>query len=90
VEINDSTFSGIKISWGKGASTNPPVNNYAISPVTLKNVTIKGAGAYGLETFNVPGTATCTNVTVTGAALGGLSNHNNRYTFNKVSGNTGW
>jgi uncharacterized protein YegP (UPF0339 family) len=90
VEINDSTFSGIKISWGQGASTNPPVNNYAISPVTLKNVTIKGAGTYGLETFNVPGTATCTNVTVTGAALGGLSNHNNRYTFNKVSGNSGW
>ncbi|WNG20797.1 carbohydrate-binding protein [Cystobacter fuscus] len=90
VEINDSTFSGLKISWGKGASTNPPVNNYAISPVTLRNVTIKGAGTYGLETFNVPGTATCTNVTVTGAASGGLLNHNNRYTFNKVSGNTGW
>ncbi|WNG30342.1 carbohydrate-binding protein [Cystobacter fuscus] len=90
VELNDSTFSGIKISWGKGASTNPPVNNYAISPVTLKNVTIKGAGGHGLETFNVPGTATCTNVTVTGAASGGLLNHNNRYTFNKVSGNTGW
>jgi len=93
VEINDSTFSAVKFSWGHGPYAQvptPAVNNYPISPVTLNNVTIKGAGAYGLETFNVPGTATCTNVTVTGAALGGLSNPNNRYTFNKVSGNSGW
>ncbi|PTL76498.1 CBM35 domain-containing protein [Vitiosangium sp. GDMCC 1.1324] len=91
VDINDSTFSAVKISFGKTPPvSNPPVNTYPISPVTLSNVTIKGAGAYGVETFNVPGTATCTNVTVTGAALGGLLNPDNRYTFNKVSGNSGW
>jgi hypothetical protein len=91
VELNDSTFSAVKISFGRTPpETNPPVYSHPISPVTLSNVTIKGAGAYGVETYNVPGTATCTNVTVTGAALGGLLNPNNRYTFNKVSGNSGW
>ncbi|ADO71767.1 carbohydrate-binding protein [Stigmatella aurantiaca] len=92
VEINDSTFSAVKFSFRKPLwqEPNPGVNNEPISNVTLNNITIKGAGAYGLEAQNVPGTATCTNVTVTGAALGGLSNPNNKFTFVKVSGNSGW
>ncbi|SET73344.1 Carbohydrate binding module (family 6) [Stigmatella erecta] len=91
VELNDSTFSGVKFSFGKTPPpTTPAVNNEPISNVTLNNITIKGSGTYGLETQNVPGTATCTNVTVTGSASGGLLNPSNRFTFNKVSGNSGW
>ena len=93
VDINDSTYSAIKFSFSTSPpspSSPPPVNDSAITHVTLNNITVNGAGHYGMETFNVPGTATCTNVTVTGAASGGLSNPDNRFTFNRVSGNSGW
>ncbi|WP_224372563.1 CBM35 domain-containing protein [Hyalangium versicolor] len=91
VEINDSTYSGIKLAFGKGPSSSPPANNtYSISPVSISNVTITGAGSYGLEFYNVLGTGNFSSVTVTGASLGGLSNPNNKYTLVRGSGNSGW
>ncbi|WNG32611.1 hypothetical protein F0U61_02535 [Archangium violaceum] len=83
----------IKLAFGNGpdAPTPPPANSsYAIGPVTLRNITIKGAGSYGLEFYNVLGTGNFSSITVTGAALGGLSNPNNKYTIIRGAGNSGW
>ncbi len=75
--INSSTYEGIKFSY-----------NQNISPFTMNNVQVNGAGTYGLLFDGVTGTGNFSNVTVTGAASGGLSN--STYTIVRGSGNSGW
>ncbi|RYY04232.1 MAG: hypothetical protein EOO53_02605 [Gammaproteobacteria bacterium] len=77
VAINNSTYDGIKFSY-----------NQNISPFTMNNVQVNGAGGYGLLFDGVTGSGNFSNVTVTGAASGGLSN--STYTIVRSSGNSGW
>lgn len=77
LDINDSTYDGIKLSY-----------NQTISSTSFNNVRINGAGGYGLFFDGVTGTGTFSNVTVSGAASGGLSN--STYTINRGPGNSGW
>ena len=77
VAINNSTYDGIKFSY-----------NQNISPFTMNNVQVNGAGGYGLLFDGVTGSGNFSNVTVTGAASGGLSN--STYTIVRGSGNSGW
>jgi len=76
--INDSTYQGILLSFGK-----------QISNLTLDHVTIAGTGTYGIDIENVTGSMTANYVTVTGAASGGLNNPGG-YTINRGLGNSGW
>jgi hypothetical protein len=77
VVINNSTYDGIKFSY-----------NQNISPFTMNNVQVNGAGGYGLLFDGATGSGNFSNVTVTGAASGGLSN--TTYTIVRGSGNSGW
>lgn len=77
VSINNSTYDGIKFSY-----------NQNISPFSMTNVQVNGAGGYGLFFDGVTGSGNFSNVTVNGAAAGGLSN--STYTIVRGSGNSGW
>lgn len=79
LQLNSSTYEGIKLSY-----------NQTISNLSVSNVSIDGAGTYGLVFDRVSGSGAFSNVTVTGAASGGLSNPNNQYTIIRGSGNSGW
>ncbi|MFC4101251.1 carbohydrate-binding protein [Paenibacillus xanthanilyticus] len=79
LELNGSTYEGIKLSY-----------NQTISNITFNNVKINSAGTYGLVFDGVNGTGNFSNVTVTGAASGGLLNPNNQYTIVRGAGNSGW
>ena len=61
MEIRDSTYAGILISWQR-----------RIDNLTFDRVTISGTGTYGIE-INAAGRATFSNTTVSGAPSGGLS-----------------
>jgi hypothetical protein len=76
--INDSTYQGILLSFGK-----------QISNLTLDHVSIAGTGTYGIDIENVTGSMSASYVTVTGAASGGLNNPGG-YTINRGPGNSGW
>lgn len=77
LDLNDSTYDGILFSY-----------NQAITGLTLNNVTINGAGGFGLN-FAATGEATFSNVTVSNAALGGLNNPTH-FTLTRGAGNSGW
>ncbi len=77
VQIIDSTYQGILLSWQR-----------TISNLTLDRVSVNGAGSYGIE-INAAGSAYLTYVTVSGAANGGLAN-NTGYTLNRGPGNSGF
>ncbi len=61
VEIRDSTYAGILVSWQR-----------RVDNVTFDRVTVNGAGTYGIE-VNAAGRGQFSYVTVAGAASGGLS-----------------
>ncbi|MFJ4923859.1 carbohydrate-binding protein [Streptomyces sp. NPDC088725] len=77
IDILDSTYSGVLISFNK-----------TISNLTLKNIKIQNTGAYGLE-IQSAGSGTFSGVTVSGAASGGL-NSSGGFTITRGSGNSGW
>ncbi|NUT37913.1 MAG: carbohydrate-binding protein [Hamadaea sp.] len=77
VDIIDSTYQGILLSWQK-----------TITGLTFDHVTVSGAGTYGIE-LNAYGSAAVSYVTVSGAASGGLNNITG-YTLNRGSGNSGF
>ncbi|MEV0383932.1 CBM35 domain-containing protein [Nonomuraea sp. NPDC050643] len=77
VTINDSLHQGLLLSWQR-----------TITNLTLENVTIAGAGTYGIEA-EAAGSATASGVKVTGAVSGGLNNVTG-YTFVRGQGNSGW
>jgi len=77
VEILDSTYQGLLMSWQK-----------TVTNLTLDHVTISGAGTYGIE-ISVVGSASVSYVTVSGAAFGGLNNTTG-YTLNRGPGNSGF
>lgn len=79
MRIVDSTYDAIKLSQDK-----------TIDGATFENVSIDGAGAYGLDFDGVDGTGTFENVTVTGAAAGGMHNEGGRYKVVRGDGNVGW
>lgn len=79
LRIADSTYDAIKLSQDK-----------TIDGVTFDNVSIEGAGAYGLAFDGVDGTGTFNNVTVSGAAAGGMHNEGDRYKVVRGEGNSGW
>jgi hypothetical protein len=75
--INDSTYSGLLISFNK-----------TITNLSLDHDTINGTGNYGIE-IQSAGSGSFSNVVVTGAAAGGLS-VSGGFTVNRGSGNSGW
>ncbi|NUT20704.1 MAG: carbohydrate-binding protein [Hamadaea sp.] len=77
VEILDSTYQGLLMSWQKN-----------ITNLTLDHVTISGAGTYGIE-ISAYGSAAVSYVTVSGATSGGLNNTSG-YTLNRGAGNSGF
>jgi hypothetical protein len=76
--INNATYQGIELSYGK-----------QISNLLLDHDTIVSPGTYGIDIYNVTGSLTANYVTVTGAGTGGL-NDINGYTINRGAGDTGW
>lgn len=77
VTVSDSLHQGLLLSWQR-----------TISGLTLDNLTIAGAGTYGIEAA-AAGSAVAGGVRVTGAASGGLNNLTG-YTFVRGQGNSGW
>jgi hypothetical protein len=66
--------------------------NDAINGVSLTNVTIAGAGTYGIAVAaGANGSATAANVVVTSPAMGGLQNAAaSTWTFTRQAEDTGW
>lgn len=79
LRIADSTYDAIKLS-----------EDETIDGVTFEDVSIEGAGAYGLDFDGVDGTGTFDNVTVASAAAGGMHNEGDRYKIVRGEGNSGW
>jgi hypothetical protein len=77
LEIVDSTFAGVLMSWQK-----------SIQQVAFDDVSIAGSGTYGIE-IHATGSATFTDVAVSGSGTAGLLNDGG-YTLNRVSGNSGF
>jgi hypothetical protein len=77
VDIIDSTYQGILVSWQK-----------TVSNITFDHVKIQNTGTYGID-LQVPGSGTFTYVTVTGATSGGLSNTQG-FTLTRGPGNSGF
>lgn len=79
IQIYDSTYEAIKLSYGQ-----------QIANISFNNVTIQGAGTYGIVFDQVTGTGYFNGVAITGASLGAVSNPNNQFNVVKGSGNSGW
>ncbi len=71
VDIIDSTYQGILMSWQKN-----------VTNLTFDHVKIQNTGTYGID-LQVAGSATFNNVTVSGTGSGGL---NNAFGFNLIRG----
>ena len=76
--LNNSTYDGILMSYNKN-----------FSAITLNNVQINGAGAYGINLGSISGAGNFSNVTVTDAMSGGL-NASTTFSITKGEGNSGW
>jgi len=81
LDIEDSTFSGIEF---KGPN--------AINNVALTNITVTGAGTWGVAVDgNANGTVTMSGVVVNNPASGGLNNAaGGAFNIVRGSGNVGW
>jgi hypothetical protein len=77
--INDSTYQGILMSWGR-----------TITATSFDNVTVANTGTYGIVIDNLSGSATFSNTKVTGAPSGGLNNTSSTFTVIRGSGNSGF
>ncbi|WP_405064233.1 carbohydrate-binding protein [Kribbella sp. NBC_01505] len=77
VDIIDSTYQGILMSWQK-----------TVSNITFDHVKVQNTGTYGID-LQVAGSGTFTYVTVSGAASGGLSNTAG-FTLDRGAGNSGF
>ena len=77
LELNNSNYDGVLFSY-----------NQAITKLTMNNVTINGAGGYGLN-FAASGEATFSNVMVSNAIQGALNNPTH-FTITRGAGNSGW
>ena len=77
--INDSTYQGVLLSWGR-----------TITGVTFSGVTIANTGTYGIVVDNVTGSATFTDTKVSGTPSGGLSNSGTAFTVIRGAGNSGF
>ncbi|MFJ4230728.1 carbohydrate-binding protein [Cellulosimicrobium cellulans] len=77
VEIVDSTYAGVLMSWQK-----------SIQQVSLDRVSITGSGTYGIE-IHATGSASFANTTVSGSGSGGLLNDMG-FTLDRGSGNSGF
>jgi hypothetical protein len=78
VDINDSTYDGILLSY-----------NQKISNLTMNNVNVNGAGKYGIEISAMTGSGTFSNLVVKDALLGGINNFTG-FTITRGDGNIGW
>lgn len=78
VDINDSTYDGILLSY-----------NQKISNLTINNVNVNGAGNYGIEISAMTGAGTFSNLVVKDAVLGGINNFTG-FTLTRGDGNSGW
>ncbi len=81
LDIQDSTFSGIEFR-GPNATNN----------VSLSNITVTGAGTWGVAVDgNANGTVTMSGVVVNSAASGGLNNAaGGAFNIVRGTGNAGW
>jgi hypothetical protein len=77
VEIRDSTYAGILMTWQR-----------RIENATFERVTVAGTGTYGIE-INATGDATFSHTAVSGAPSGGLS-VSPSFTVNRGPGNSGF
>ncbi|MBB4905467.1 carbohydrate-binding protein [Actinophytocola algeriensis] len=77
VEIRDSTYAGILMTWQR-----------RIENATFERVTVTGTGTYGIE-VNATGNATFSYTAVSGAPSGGLS-VSPGFTVNRGPGNSGF
>ncbi|MPZ85603.1 MAG: carbohydrate-binding protein [Actinophytocola sp.] len=77
MDIRDSTYQGILISWQR-----------RVENLTFERVTVDGAGTYGIE-INATGSATFSYTTVTDATSGGL-NASAGFTVVRGPGNSGF
>ncbi len=77
VEIVDSTYAGVLMSWEK-----------SIQQVSFDRVSITGSGTYGIE-IHAAGSASFANTTVSGSGTGGLL-ADTGFTLNRGSGNSGF
>ncbi|TDD15812.1 carbohydrate-binding protein, partial [Kribbella turkmenica] len=77
VDIIDSTYQGILMSWQK-----------TVANITFDHVRIQNTGTYGID-LQVPGSGTFDYVTVTGATSGGLNNTQG-FTLTRGPGNSGF
>lgn len=77
IDIIDSTYSGVLVSWQK-----------TVSNLTLKNIKIQNTGTHGIE-INAAGAGTFSDVTVTGAPDGGLD-LTGGFAITRGTGNSGW
>jgi Pectate lyase superfamily protein len=82
VDIEDATFGGVFFIGPKDS----------IDGAQLTNLTINGAGTYGLVVDpTASGSATATNVVVTNPAVGGMQNGApSAWTFTRGAGDIGW
>ena len=77
VEIRDSTYAGILMTWQR-----------RIENATFERVTVAGTGTYGIE-INATGNATFSYTAVSGTPSGGLS-ASPGFTVNRGPGNSGF
>ena len=77
VDIIDSTYQGILMTWQK-----------TISNITFDHVKVIGTGTYGIEIFS-PGSGTFNYVTVSNTPSGGLNNTTG-FTLIRGPGNSGF
>ena len=79
LEVNDSTYEGMLVSYGR-----------AVSDLTLNNVQIKNSGTYGMSFSNVTGNGRFSGVQVSGSKSGALNNGGDRYAIARGANNSGW
>ncbi|WP_233580463.1 glycosyl hydrolase family 28-related protein [Streptomyces triticirhizae] len=77
LEIVDSTYSGILVSWQR-----------TVTELSVSDVEITGTGRFGIE-INAAGSGTFSGVRVSGAAEGGLD-LTGGFTVERGEGNSGW
>jgi hypothetical protein len=77
VEIRDSTYAGILMTWQR-----------RIENATFERVTVAGTGTYGIE-INATGNATFSHTVVSGTPSGGLS-VSGGFQVNRGPGNSGF
>lgn len=76
--INSSTYDGILLSY-----------NQKIANLTLNNIQINGAGAFGINVSNVTGAGTFSNISIADTAQSALNN-SSPFVITKGDGNVGW